>query len=103
MACQIYRILWDGKAPIRQIGVHTSKVQKDECRQYNLFDNTPYEKLAKVNRTIDTIRSKYGEDAVMRANFIRQPVSHMSGGLHKERRTGITLGMDLNKEKVKEG
>lgn len=90
--------LWDGINPIRQIGVHTSKVSEDTGRQYNFFDMYKYDRLEKWNKTIDEIRAKFGEDAVFRACYLKAPVSHMSGGLDKERRTGITVGIDLSKE-----
>ena len=73
--------LWDGKIPIRQIGVHTSKVESDAGRQYNLFDMQKYDRLETLNRTVDRIREKYGEDAVFRAGFLKSNVTHMSGGL----------------------
>lgn len=97
-ACHIFECLWDKKTPLRQLGVHTSKVQIDTGRQYNLFDMQKYDRYEKVNRTIDIIRQKYGEDSVMRASFLRSNVSHMGGGLDKERRSGITIGIDVDNE-----
>ncbi len=102
VACKIYARLWDLVTPIRQIGVHTSKIQTDSGRQYHLFDQTPYDKLEKVNHTVDRIRVKYGEDSVMRARFLDGPISHISGGLHRERRSGVTIGLNLDKEKIAE-
>ena len=99
-ACRIFTKLWDGRTPIRQIGVHTSKVENDAGRQYNLFDLQKYDRLEKWNRTVDEIREKYGEDAIFRAGFLKSNVAHMSGGLDKERRSGVTLGIDIN-EKVR--
>lgn len=89
-ACKIFKKLWDKRTPIRQIGVHTSKVESDAGRQYNLFDLQKYDRLEILNKTIDQIREKYGEDAVFRACFLKSNVSHMSGGLDKERRSGVT-------------
>ncbi len=103
-ACQILRKLWDTKIPVRQIGVHTSKVQEDAARQYSIFDtmkDDKLEKLEKLDRTIDQIRARYGEDAVFRASFLKSNVSHMSGGLNKERRSGVTLGIDVEGENVR--
>ena len=34
--------LWDGKTPLRQLGVHTSKVKENSTRQYHLFDKERY-------------------------------------------------------------
>lgn len=99
-ACRIFTKLWDGRTPIRQIGVHTSKVENDAGRQYNLFDLQKYDRLEKWNRTVDEIREKYGEDAIFRAGFLKSNVAHMSGGLDKERRSGVTSGIDIN-EKVR--
>ena len=98
-ACKVFARLWDGKTPIRQIGVGTSKVQRDVGRQYNLFDLEKYDKLEVVNRTVDEIRSRFGEDAIQRASFLKSNVSHMSGGLDKERRSGVTIGIDMEGEK----
>lgn len=87
-ACLVFHKLWDKKTPIRQIGVHTSKVQENAARQYSIFDLEKSDKLEKLDRTIDRLRGKYGEDAVFRASFLKSNVSHMSGGLNKERRSG---------------
>lgn len=99
-ACKVFQRLWDGRMPIRQIGVHTSKVEPNAGRQYNLFDLQKYDRLETLNKTIDQIREKYGEDAVFRAGFLGSNVSHLSGGLDKERRSGVTLGIDVEREKT---
>lgn len=99
--CRIFKKLWDGKTSIRQIGVHTSKVESDAGRQYNLFDLQKYDRLETLNRTVDKISEKYREDAIFRAGFLKSNVTHMSGGLDKERHSGVTLGIDVIKEKVR--
>ena len=100
-ACRVFDQLWDKKTPIRQIGVHTGKVQTDAGRQYNLFDRDRFDRLAVLNRTVDDIRSRFGEDSVMRASFLNADVSHMSGGLDKERRSGVTIGIDIDGENTR--
>lgn len=99
--CLVFEQLWDKKTPIRQIGVHTTRVQSDSGRQYNLFDMQRYDRLEVLNRTIDGIRERFGEDSIMRAGFLDSNVSHMGGGLDKERRTGITVGIDVEREKAR--
>ena len=99
--CKLFQKLWDRRTPIRQIGVHTSKVERNTGRQYNLFDLQKYDRLETLNRTIDKIREKYGEDAVFRASFLKSNVAHMSGGLDKERRSGVTLGINVEHEKAR--
>ena len=95
-ACRVFDRLWDGHTPIRQIGVHTSQISKDTHHQYRLFQEEYYDKAAAFDRTVDTIRAKYGEDAVFRASFLRSDISHMSGGLAKNHRTGVTLGVQTD-------
>lgn len=99
--CQVFEKIWDKKTPIRQIGVRTSKVQSNVGRQYNLFDMQRYDRLEVLDRAIDGIRGKYGEDSIMRASFLQSNVSHMSGGLDKERRSGVTIGIDVEHENVR--
>jgi DNA polymerase-4 len=63
------------------------KVSKEKNRQIGLFDPVDYEKLERLDRTIDTIRKRYGNDAVMRASFLVGEIDHMSGGISRERRS----------------
>lgn len=85
-ACLVFDEAWDG-TPIRHLGIHTMKLSRDQNRQMNLFDPVDYEKLIRLNRTIDQIRRRYGNDAVMRASFLKSPVDHMSGGISREKRS----------------
>lgn len=100
-ACCVFGGLWDFKTPIRQIGVHTTKVQENAGRQYNLFDLQKFDRLETVNRMVDRIRSLYGDDSIFRASFLGSGVDHMSGGLDRERRSGVTIGIDTEKEKTR--
>lgn len=85
-ARQVLNRHWDKITPIRQLGVHTSKVETDGARQYNLFDLYRYDRLEIVNRMIDDIRERFGEDSVQRASFLQDNVDSMAGGLDRERR-----------------
>ena len=84
-ACQLFDQLWDG-TPIRHLGIHTSRI-KDQVnmRQLNLFDTNDYEKLEKMDETIDQIRKRYGNDSVIRAAFFGGCIDHMSGGISREK------------------
>lgn len=93
--CQLFDEYWDG-APIRQLGVSTSKLTKETARQLNLMDNdfymnnstagshlpnihTPhppvpnddfYERQGKMEKAVDEIRKKFGDDAIFRASSL---------------------------------
>lgn len=94
-ACQLFDQLWDGKS-IRHLGIHTSRIRDNvDMRQLDMFDTTDYEKLEKVDATVDRIRRRYGNDSVMRAAFVGSRIDHMSGGISREKRA-----VDYKKVKV---
>lgn len=86
-SCELFEALWNG-APVRHLGIHTSRVQDgDFGRQLTLFDTTDYEKLSLLDLTIDQIRERFGMDSLQRAVFLNQSIDHMSGGISREKRT----------------
>lgn len=93
-ACRAFDEAWDGTA-IRHLGIHTMKVSSGQNRQLGLFDEVDYEKLERLDRAIDGIRQKYGNDSVMRASFLKSRIDHMSGGISREKRS-----VDYRKERI---
>ena len=86
-ARRLFRELWDGR-PLRHLGVHTGGIDGTGFgRQLSVFDEIDYEKLSKVDRTVDAIRGRFGADAVMRAAFSGTSFDHMSGGISREKRS----------------
>lgn len=80
-ACALFDECWNG-ATIRHLGIHTSRIRNQEAvRQINIFDKTDYEKLERLDNTVDKIRARYGRDSIKRAVFVRSKVKHMSGGV----------------------
>ena len=71
MVCHLFDEKWDG-TPIRLLGVSTTKVSReDKGRQMSLFDDTDYEKLEKLDKAMDTIRSRFGNGAIVRASSMK--------------------------------
>lgn len=71
-ACRLFDEFWD-RTPIRLIGIQTGKVTREgDNRQLSLFDDTDYEKLERLDRAMDSIREKFGADAVRRASFLQK-------------------------------
>jgi DNA polymerase-4 len=92
-ACRVFDEAWDGITPLRQLGVQMTALTQEPYQQFDLFsDMTPqqYERKLKLDETVDALRDKFGEDVIRRAKFAQSPEAHMSGGLDKARRTGIT-------------
>lgn len=86
-ACQLFDRLWDKKTPIRHLGIHTGRLKdKNALRQMSLFDTTDYAKLGQLDKTVDSIRKRYGIDSLKRAAFLGSPIDHMEGGISREKR-----------------
>ena len=68
-ACRLFDEKWDG-TPIRLLGVSTKVAQEDFGRQIDLFDTTDYEKLEKLDKAMDSIRERFGGDAIRRASSL---------------------------------
>ena len=88
-ARSLFDRLWN-HSPIRQMGVHTSKVSPKGHYQYQLFDRGLHDKYSRLDAAVDEIRKRYGEDCVQRAVFVGNRIPHMSGGIDKVKRTGVT-------------
>ena len=92
-ACRVFDELWDGVTPLRQLGVQVTRLAKEPYQQYDLFSNLSplqYERKLRLDETVDALRDKFGEDIIRRAKFARDGQAHMTGGLDKVRRTGVT-------------
>lgn len=70
-ACGLFDELWDG-SPIRLLGVATSKLTREPVRQLNLMDSSNYLKQGKMEKAVDQIRKKFGDDAVFRASSLEK-------------------------------
>lgn len=92
-ACQLFDELWDGRTPLRQLGVQVTELTNEGYCQFDLFraaEPVKQMRQLQLDEAVDGLREKYGEDIVQRARFIGSAVTHMAGGLSKERRTGVT-------------
>ena len=83
LSCALFDALWDGR-PIRLLGIRSSKlVSVEEPVQLSIFDmelpakkeevaaKAPSpEKLKKLDAAMDSIRQKYGKDAIKRGRFL---------------------------------
>ncbi len=72
-ACKLFSEIWDG-SPVRLLGIRTSKLsERSDPVQMTIFDYAHPEedaKKRKLNEALDSIRNKYGKDAVTRGTFL---------------------------------
>ncbi len=86
---QLFAELWDGRTPLRLLGVSLSDVTREEDAQLSLFEDVRRERSRKLDKAMDAIRDKYGADTITRAAAIRSGKS--VGRKHKAQ-------IDLRKE-----
>lgn len=85
-ACRLFDLTWN-HVPIRLLGVSTAHATDTAFHQMKLFDEDKNERFAMLNKAVDSIRDKYGEDSIKRARFLDNGYTHMSGGLNREKRS----------------
>ncbi len=69
-ACKLLKEAWKG-APLRLLGVRASKLKEEEdYTQLSLFDYQEDVKKEKLDKALDTIREKFGTDAVKRGTLL---------------------------------
>lgn len=69
-AVSLLREMWKSRIPLRLLGVSASRLSDGGFYQYNLFDGQKYERLEKLDTAIDSIRSRYGSEAIRRGRFL---------------------------------
>lgn len=80
---ELFDEMWCGN-PIRQFNVRLSDIISEDVTQITIFDNRNLEKLKRIDKTIDSIREKYGNKAITRATFLNSGLKSMLGGFPKE-------------------
>jgi DNA polymerase-4 len=67
---ELFRNTWDGKKPIRLLGVHAGALQPMEG-QMNLLEEPNTARMREVFRSVDHIRDKFGDSAISLAKTLK--------------------------------
>lgn len=64
---ELFDEVWNGKTPLRLLGVTLTDITKDENEQLSLFgeNNAQNDKKQKIDSVVDAIRNKYGDTKIM--------------------------------------
>lgn len=71
----LFSELWDRRTPLRLLGVSLTNVTYDGDEQLSLFDNEKRDKARAIDKTVDSIRSKFGSDTIMRGVTYKSSVN----------------------------
>jgi len=66
---ELFKAGWR-REPLRQLGVRTEKLSDSRTSQLSLFGQAENDKLKTLDRAIDAIRERLGDESVMRASFL---------------------------------
>lgn len=80
---KLFDQLWDGATPIRLLGISAGKAVSEEYYQYTLFDEQARRKARSLDQMVDSIRSRYGSDAVKRASLLDAKQTERIGRKHR--------------------
>jgi len=79
ISCDLFDEVWRGE-PVRHLGIRVSDLCSNEFFQPSLFEQN-LEKQRRIDKAVDTIRSKYGSKAVFRSAFLYSGLNALSGGV----------------------
>lgn len=89
----LFRLHWESGKPVRLLGISLSGLvpREETVLQQDLFDYDKQPVKDKLNETMDRLRDKYGEDAVLTAGML---ADDPSARIRDRRRRGTSLQMD---------
>ena len=82
-ACELFDELWTG-VPLRHIGVSVSELCTNEFNQSSFFDEKDIDKNRQIDRTLDSLRMRFGSNAVYRSAFLHSGLKPMTGGIGED-------------------
>ena len=73
IAKKLFAELWNGKTPLRLLGITLTDLTKEDYAQLSLFDGAAEKKIRskKLDRTVDELRSKYGRSTIRRGALLQ--------------------------------
>jgi DNA polymerase-4 len=87
--CSLFDELWNGN-PIRQLGVHVSDLEFSNIKQINIFQDELSKKNEILDKAVDKIRSRFGDEAVIRGVFANTDLSPLLGGYPDDEYPGMS-------------
>jgi DNA polymerase-4 len=82
-ACRLFLEMWNGQ-PLRALGVRTDCLSDGNFTQLSITDQNKFDKISELDKSVDYIRTRYGNDAVKRGVFLHSGVAHINGGVHDD-------------------
>ena len=97
IARQLFAELWDGKTPLRLLGLSLSEITREDVEQLSLFPDEQKEKARKLDRAVDAIRSRYGVDTITHGSAYDN-AKRIGRKIFKKYLTSMNIGVILRIE-----
>ena len=68
---QLFDELWDGRTPLRLIGISMTNITREETSQMSLFPDENRDKARKLDKAYDAINSKFGSATIVRGTSMK--------------------------------
>ena len=83
LAKKLFSELWNGKTPLRLLGIALTDLTKEDYVQTSLFDTADERKTKskKLDKAVDALRSKYGRSTIQRGALLQD--THEVGKKYK--------------------
>lgn len=81
-AKQLFSELWDKKRPLRLLGVSLTDITFEEDFQISFFDTDKRDKARAIDKTVDSIRERFGSDTIVRGGIYKKDIR--AGKKHKK-------------------
>ena len=93
-ACELYRRHWREDKPVRLLGITLQNLvpKEDSALQLDLFNYEQQPKKESLTRTMDMLRDKFGEHAVLTAGMLTDDPSAL---IRNHQRRGTSLQTDF--------
>ena len=88
---QLFRELWDGRTPLRLLGVSLTDLTKEDTMQMSLFSDEKKERFRKLDKAYDAINRKFGAATIQRG-----------ANLHSDLRVGKKYQAQMEQKKKSE-
>ncbi len=74
-ACRLFHALWDRRTPLRLLGISLTQLSREESAQFSFFTDEKREKEEQLDKTMDSIRARFGRGTLSRGTLYRAPLS----------------------------
>jgi DNA polymerase IV len=83
VAYELFDELWKGES-LRHIGVRISELCTNDFCQVTLFEETDNAKNSALDKTMDSIRMRFGSKSVIRGTFLHSGIKPLMGGIGED-------------------